>query len=226
MDGPDEGKLAALFRDAASDGTAPPPGFDHSDVVAASRRITARRRSALAGGALALLVVAGVGVAGVVVTRESPTTAASAPDVASAPEAAPPPGAARENADAAGSAPLAGVPPLGPGDPSACANRQDPALRALVEQVLPEVVGAPVAATTTECRPGGERGVSVEVDGGLLVVQYLPPGTAVSLVEGAVSEPTASGGTVVVYSAPGRPDAPAPLAPRLPAAAAALAPHL
>ena len=43
--------------------TPPPPRFDHDRVVATSRRITARRRSAVLGGAMALLVVAG-GMAG------------------------------------------------------------------------------------------------------------------------------------------------------------------
>ena len=70
---------------------------------------------------------------------------------------------------AAGGGPVPGaaaVPPigipLGPGT-GECADRQDPALRALVEQALPEVVGAREAATTLECRPGGERGVALEV---------------------------------------------------------------
>jgi hypothetical protein len=57
----DEDRLAGLFREAASDGGAPAPGFDHGDVVATSRRITARRRSAVIGGAVALFAVAGIG---------------------------------------------------------------------------------------------------------------------------------------------------------------------
>jgi hypothetical protein len=56
----DEARIAALFRDAASG--APPPGFDAAQVVATSRRITRRRRSAVAGAALAVLAVVGVGV--------------------------------------------------------------------------------------------------------------------------------------------------------------------
>ena len=48
-----DARFAAAFRDAAAH--APPAGFDAGDVVAASRRITRRRRSALAGGALAVL---------------------------------------------------------------------------------------------------------------------------------------------------------------------------
>ena len=57
----DDDRLAGLFRDAASDGGAPPPGFDHGDVVATSRRIT--RPPPFRGGrrALALFAVAGVG---------------------------------------------------------------------------------------------------------------------------------------------------------------------
>ena len=43
----DEARIAALFREAASG--APPPGFDATQVVATSRRITRRRRSAVAG---------------------------------------------------------------------------------------------------------------------------------------------------------------------------------
>ena len=43
-------------------GGRPPPGFDAAQVAATSRRITRRRRSAVAGAALAVLAVAGVGV--------------------------------------------------------------------------------------------------------------------------------------------------------------------
>ncbi len=133
-----------------------------------------------------------------------------------------------------GAVPSAAVPPpvrgpLGPGLRE-CADRQDPALRALVEQVLPEVADAPEAATTTECRPGGERGVALEVrDGasaGLLSVTYLPPGTAVAPAPGARAAPTASGGTVLVAARADRADGAPPFADRLDAVAAYLAPRL
>ncbi|HYH32501.1 MAG TPA: hypothetical protein VD903_19185, partial [Pseudonocardia sp.] len=141
------------------------------------------------------------------------------PAAEGAPGAAPEPGAAA----------VGGPPPLGPGT-TECADRQDPALRALVEQVLPEVVGAPEAAVTMECRPGGERGVNLEVrDGaatGLLTVQYLPPGAQPEPVEGAVVAPTASGGTVVVSSRAEQPDAPAPFGDRLDELTTHLAPRL
>jgi hypothetical protein len=115
--------------------------------------------------------------------------------------------------------------PLGPGTGD-CADRQDPALRALVEQVLPEVAGAPEAATTMECRPGGERGVALEVPGGLLTVTYLPPGPVTEAPDGARTAPTASGGTVVVSSRATRSGGPEPFADRLDAVVVYLAPRL
>jgi hypothetical protein len=242
----DDDELGSLFRAAASDTGAPPPGFDHRSILAASRRVTIRRRAAVTGLGLALFAVVGVG--GMIALPSNQdggagqSTAAApmlAPDSAPAPNAdsralAPdqaPPYAAPGEPDAAGvpEAAAVGGPPLGPGT-AECADRQDPALRALVEQVLPEVVGAPEAATTTECRPGGERGVNVEVgDGtaaGLLTVTYLPPGAAVSLAEGGLSAPTASGGTVIVSSRADRRGSAAPLADRLPDVVSYLAPRL
>jgi hypothetical protein len=250
--GEQEARIAALFRDAASG--APPAAFDATQVVATSRRITRRRRSAVAGAALAVLAVAGVGVvAGLGGPGESMTTAsapaaekgaagaageaddaarAAAPEAAAAPDvgvatgspiapAAPGP----DRSVAAGAAvPPIGT-PLGPGT-SDCADRQDPALRALLEQALPEVVGAPEAATTMECRPGGERGVALEADGGVLAISYLPPGSAGQFADGALTSPTASGGTVVVSSRATRAADPAPFADRLDAVAAYLAPRL
>lgn len=235
----DEERLAALFRAAASDPAAPPPGFDHDGVVRTSRRITLRRRTALVGGGLALFAVVGIGGAlllpgpsqggGDVSTAAAPLAAPEAPQADARAGQAPPPLA--EGAPGAVPAPEAAIvaPPLGPGT-TECADRQDPALRALVEQFLPEVAGAPEAAVTMECRPGGERGVNVEVrDGaatGLLTVQYLPPGTLVDPAEGALSAPTASGGTVLVASRGETAGAPAPFADRLPGLVAHLAPRL
>lgn len=246
----DDEELSALFRAAASDSGAPPPGFDRESVLRASRRVTIRRRAAAAALGLALFAGVGVGVSATLPRGDTSTAAAPmlaphdapAPLNAPAPRAESAPGDARAQRDAAPpaaeGAPGAAIapqapgiagPPLGPGTRE-CADRQDPALRTLVEQVLPEVVGAPEAAITMECRPGGERGVNVEVtDGaarGLLTVQYLPPGTLAQLVEGALSAPTASGGTVIVSSRPERPGEDAPLADRLPAALSYLAPRL
>ena len=269
----DEAHIAALFRDAASG--APPPGFDATQVVATSRRITRRRRSAVAGAALAVLAVAGVGVvAGLGGPGDATVTAASgqaadeagreagagsagdaaraaAPEAAAAPDAggaaagspiAPavpdvavpdatvPDATGPDGAAAGGPVPgAAAVPPigtpLGPGTGD-CADRQDPALRALVDEALPEVVGAREAATTMECRPGGERGVALEVDGGVLTVTYLPPGPVAAAPDGAQTASTASGGTLVLASRAERAGNPEPFADRFPAMVAYLAPRL
>ncbi|QJY45378.1 hypothetical protein [Pseudonocardia broussonetiae] len=244
----DDDRIAALFSEAASD--APPPGFDHDRVVATSRRITARRRSAVLGGAMALLVVTGVGVAtGLPGSGAGSGELTSAAAPAAAPEApadpAPAGSALAESApaeDAAAQAPEAQLPeslrdqpeftgaPLGPGT-TECAQRQDPALRAFVEEVLPEVAGATEAAVTMDCRPGGERGVSLEVDDagtpGLLTVEYLPPGEVAGATSGtSASSVTASGGTVVVTARGDGPGAPVPFEGRLDTAAAYLAPRL
>lgn len=226
----DDEQLGKLFRAAASDSGAPPPRFDHDSVVSASRRVAVRRRAVLAGSALMVLALVGVG-ATIALSGEGDSDAGTIAAPVLAPDgqrdAGPPVAAANDSRAAEAAQPVG--PPLGPGT-AECADRQDPALRSLVEQVLPAVVGAPEAAVTMECRPAGERGVSIEVDDagavGLLSVQYLPPGTAVALAEGAVSAPTASGGTVIVGSRPSELGAPAPFAGRLESAAAYLAPRL
>jgi hypothetical protein len=209
----DDEKLAALFRDAAD--APPPPGFDHGDVTAASRRITVRRRAALVTGAVVLVAAAGIG--SVLALPRGADTATSVASGAAAPQA--------DNAERAGAPAAAAAPPLGPGT-GECANRQDPALRALVEQALPEVAGATAAATTDVCRPGAERYLSLEVTGGLLDVSYLPAGAAATVPAGNyLSAPTASGGTVIVGStAVG--GGPAPYAGRLPGLLADLAAQL
>ncbi|MGD9527778.1 MAG: hypothetical protein AB7V44_13415 [Pseudonocardia sp.] len=227
----DEQQLAEAMRGAAAD--VPPASFDSADVVLASRRITARRRAVTAGAALAAVVVVGVGVSvGVGVTGSRDATTAAAPAEAPAvpqyapspaPEAAraAPPAAADAHSSGAESAPSP-QPPLGPGPVDTCANPQDPQLRALVEEVLPEVAGAPEAPTTKECRLGGGRGVNVEVAGGVLSVTYLPPGapTGSAPARGVVL-PTASGGTLVMVASGSGPSP-----ERLAEAAVELAPRL
>jgi hypothetical protein len=235
----DDERLGALFRAAASDSVAPPPGFDHDAVVRASRRITVRRRTAITIGGLALFALVGIGGAVALpgpspagsdaATVAAPTVAPDAPeaDVRADRQAAPP--QAAEGAQVPEAAAVGGPPPLGPGT-TECADRQDPAVRALVEEFLPEVAGAPEAAITMECRPRGERGVNLEIrDGlaaGVLTVQYLPPGALPERVEGAVIAPTASGGTLAVSSRGEGAGAPAPFADRLPGLVVHLAPRL
>ena len=145
---------------------------------------------------------------------------------AAAPGTGPPHATVPDGAAGGGPAPgAAAVPPLGPGTGD-CADRQDPALRALVDEALPEVDGAREAATTMECRPGGERGVALEVDGGVLTVTYLPPGPVATAPDGAQTASTASGGTLVLASRAERAGDPEPFADRFPAMVAYLAPRL
>jgi hypothetical protein len=229
----DDERLAALFRDAASD--APPPGFGHDDVVAVSRRIAARRRTTVVAAA-AVVGLVGLGAA-VVLPQQYDGKATSAAAPVAAPEAAA--GAAADSAggsgansadapgsgtvDRSGSPLLVPVVPPAAAPPAAvaggCADRHDADLRALVAQVLPEVATAPDAPSTDVCLPPAQRYLSVQVAGGVLDVSYLPPGTSPSVVAGALAAPTGSGGTVVVSG----PDA---LAARLPAVLELLAARL
>jgi hypothetical protein len=263
----DDERLTALFRDAASDTDAPPPRFGHDDVLAASRRITARRRSA-AIGAAAVIGLAGLGAAIVLPGSGETSTTAAGPAPEAARDAAgsaladeeagsaglpspyaTDPGSVPNSSSGSGSgsgsdegsggdagseapgeaAPAPSAPaPLGPGS-GACADRQDPALRALVEQVLPGTVAAQPAPTTDVCLPGADRYLAIEVTDrgarGVLTVGYLPPGTIVALVPGTLSAATASGGTVLVGST-AEGGGPAPFADRLQDLLDHLAPRL
>ena len=263
----DEARIAALFREAASG--APPPGFDAAQVAATSRRITRRRRSAVAGAALAVLAVAGVGVvAGLGGPGDATVTAASgqaadeagqeagagsagdaaraaAPEAAAAPDAG---GAAagspiapsragchragrrggRGTGPGAAAVPPIGI-PLGPGPADRCADRQDPALRALVEQALPEVVGAPEGPVTMECSLAASgaspwRSATVPRPGSWRCATCRPARPTGRRT--GRRAPTASGGTVVAYSWGGRAGDAAPFADRLDAVVAYLAPRL
>jgi len=96
MDGGD--KLVALMRSAASVHDAPPPAFDHSDVLAGSHRITRRHRM-IAAGATGLVLIASLGTAAVLPMLQSnngnSTSVAGAPYVTPTPPAgAPAPGGA------------------------------------------------------------------------------------------------------------------------------------
>jgi hypothetical protein len=213
----DDAELEAAFRAAADGG--PEARFGHADVVRASDRITARRRSQVRGAVAALVVVAGLGGVGgaVALTRASAgnaTSTAAAPDADTRREAVPG-GAGASSGDGTlpsggvaqgGAGPLVAPPapasgrPLGPGT-GPCANRQDPALRALLNAAQPGAAGAPGAATSDICLPGAQRYVSIEFGGDVLTVAYLPPGTDVSLAPGSISARTASGGTVIVPQA-------------------------
>ncbi|MFC5994522.1 hypothetical protein ACFQE5_09900 [Pseudonocardia hispaniensis] len=215
----DDEQLSAGFRAAAAD--SPPPSFGYADVVAASRRATARRRATVAGGALAaLLVVGGVAVA---LGAAQPANRGAPAVTVAAPEAA----------DQA--SPGFRASPPGPGDPGGCAAPQDPALRAVLDEVLPEVRSAPAAPATPGCRPGSDREVHLEVtDGaarGLFSVVYsgpgeVPPEQGLPVGWQRAGATTASGGYVSVTSRAAVDSGAVPFSGRLPGIAEALAPRL
>src|SRR5690349_17008258 len=212
-----EARIAAVFREAALGG----PG--EATVTAASAPASGRAENGNSAGSAG---------------GADDAARAAAPEAAAAPGAGGSPLAASGTPQVPGSAAVPSIgTPIGPGPTDRCADRQDPALRALVAEALPDVAGAPEAMTTTECRPGGERGVALEArDGsttGLLSVTYLPPGEVVpppGIAEppAAVirSAPTASGGTVLVASRAERAGDPSPFADRIGDVAAYLAPRL
>lgn len=244
----DEQRLTEALRGAADGG--PRPSFGHADVLRASRRITMRRRSALAGSALAVPALIGVGVLTSPDGGERTDSTAASPSAAVAPPlpadslaapAAPPPGAppmpeaARQadgSAEPGAATPFTGT-PLGPGTAPCPNKRTDPELRILVQQALPEVTGAaPIERPGIECVPSvGDRYVELAVTdsagvAGRIQVSYLRPGTAVSLPPGAAGAATASGGTVIVSTEAATPGAAGPFTGHLDALVSFLAPRL
>ncbi|ODU01034.1 MAG: hypothetical protein ABS81_21765 [Pseudonocardia sp. SCN 72-86] len=201
---------------------APPAGFGVDDVVRASKKATARRRSAIAGGAAAaVLVLGGIGVA-VTVSNSAGETATSsaaggAPNLERGDAAAPPNAAA----------------PTVPSD-TGCVPMQDPALRALLDEALPQVANAREAAVPMVCKQGGGREVHLEVDDGpahgLLTVVFTPAGEAVDDGQpvgwARAGSPTASGGYVTVTAVSDSDSGAIPFESQLAMVASALAPRL
>jgi hypothetical protein len=224
-------QLTAAFRDAASE--APEAGFSSDDVVRESHRIGRRNRNLLVGGVAAAAIVLAGGVStGVLLARpDTETSSAAAPASDAGARSLGAPEMARE---AAPSAPAPVGVPLGPANGD-CVNPQDPGLRAIVDEVLPEVASAQAAPTTMICRPGGGREVHLQVvDGtltGLFSVVYTAPGEeptqTVTAVGWATAElPTASGGLVTVTSRAESDSGGVPFGDRVTQIATDLAPRL
>lgn len=215
----DERELSKLFRDAA--GHTPPASFDDDDVRSASRRVTARRRSALAGGSLLGVAVLGGGVllGGQLLQPAAPEgPARPPPGVASAP--APEPGGRTpmpqplSTLDAPGSegGATTGLGTCGPADPVLGAELVD----ALADRGT--TPAGPTLALAEAC-PEGSRAAGVPVTGGTvyLVVSPAVAGTGEGgsvRPDGARSYTVAAaddGELVSVLSMPAAPQQPAPL---------------
>jgi hypothetical protein len=202
----DEQKLAELFRAAAAD--TPPAAFDAHDVVAASRRITARRRSLIAGGSALAGVVLVVGlVVGLGHTGDSGVPASSA---AAGSARTGTPGANRAqpmmpDEDIPNPTPKQGGDGAGrTGGNAAGCGPTDGQLAAALANELPSVGARTTVPNTITC-PADTRSAAYRVSGGTVGVLLIPAGeSGVRVDPGVVTSPhrTASGASLIVFSAP------------------------
>jgi len=226
----DEQRLGELFRHAVGD--APPASFGCTEVVAASRRATARRRHALAGGTMlgAAVLTGGLIVSGLVGAHPSEETPAAAP--------------AAPQIEALDSGPLdtLGAPAAStPVDTGLLGcGPLDGALVAELTAVLSDR-GAAVSGPASEIPgegfpqpcPEGARTAAVPVAGGTLHVVLVRQADQPEPVQTASPDGRRGhavvldgGRELTVISIPGTPGQPAPLADDLPALATELAGRL
>lgn len=177
-----ERELEELFRDAAR--AAPPASFDEQDVVRGSRRVTARRRMAAAGGSLAAVAVlaGGIGTGAGLFTPEVSTQAGPTQERVETGQGQPPP-AGRDQS------PRAGEYNSGPsvlGVPKAAKSGCGPAdqeLAAALARQLPEVTPARTAMPANDCPPGSRTAsfqLSRDTAAGTVTVILSSPGAVPS----------------------------------------------
>lgn len=219
----DEQRLGELFRAAVSE--APPASFDCAQVVAASRRATARRRQALAGGTLlgVAVLTGGLIASGLVGADRSEENSAAAPALSE--------GEARDPraVDTLG-APSGAEADSPPGDTGLVGcGPPDAVLVAELTAVLVDrgtavpgpASGVPEPGIRQPC-PDGSRAAAVPVVGGTLHVVLVPQ--AEQLAPGQLAIPDSRGYTLMlddgrelaVISIPEAPGQPAPLADDVP----------
>lgn len=220
----DEHKLAGAFRDAVRE--TPPASFDATDVVAASHRVTARRRMQLAGGsALGVVVLAGglvlgnstlgdgghpaapmaggrpstSGQARVFTAQGEPNPRMTAPGNSVNPNSLP----GQPPKQGSGESGMAGQPT---GNPRPGCGSVDRELAAALAGELPAIAGSPPIMADGPC-PAGARAVAVAVrDGasaGTLTVVLVPApnsGRAGPDAGPAAVVASHSGGTLTVSS--------------------------
>ncbi|MFR9730446.1 hypothetical protein ACL03H_14575 [Saccharopolyspora sp. MS10] len=222
-----ETELEQLFKNAAGD--APEASFGTDDVVRGSRRVTARRRTALAGGSLvaAAVLVGGVGVGTGLLGQAGSPVAQPPAEPTQSPMALP------NEQPGTGTTPRSG--PITLGDPMAAdgCGPADAALSAALRERLPESAGTTPTGARGSC-PIGARTAAVPIregaTAGKISVMVSPRGSRPAPTEGraantAVAEvPTASGRTLTVLSEP-EGSARAPFADRVPVLADELAPR-
>lgn len=198
----DEQRLGQAFRDAVEE--LPPASFGPDDVVAASRRATARRRSMLAGSTLlGVAVLAG----GLVGGGQGLPTAGNTAPAPSSREADP---GTLSTLDAAR---------CGPIDAELVTD-----LTALLAN-RGRVASGPASEVPERC-PAGSRAAAVPVTGGVLYVLLVEPEPAeIARPDGGrvYSVTLEDGRKLTVISMPGAPGQPPPLADEIPDLARELA---
>lgn len=194
----DEQQLAELFHDAADGG--PAATFGHTDVVAASRRVTARRRIAFASGStLGIVVLVGgivigsgllqgsdrggtqsAAVGGAGVESVAPPAVGDQPRVQAPGLAAPPTGSADQNGPELtaeqgrdGSGKVVPWPGLRDGDARAGCGPVDRELADVLIRELPATPQATVLPVPDACPPGA-RAAAVAVGTGSIYVVLAP----------------------------------------------------
>ena len=237
----DDHELETMF--AAAPGEAPPATFSASQVVAASKRAQARRRSAIALTCSCLVVVlGGFGVFAAVsnLGGPAPTAATSAGDARISGQSGVPkqPLGTQERPPNTGDAP--GFPPQSPmqgGDEtgkdgpraesaSGC-DKVDRELATALAGEFPVPVSVDSASPSHLC-PTGSRSAGFPVAGGFLSITLAPPGVAVQPAGQPpgtkISEqPAAGGGTIWLLSIPQAGSTVAPFANDIDRAARAVA---
>lgn len=223
----DESRLRELMTDAP--GETPPATFGIDEVRSASRRATLRRRAAItASSAVAVLILSGAGVFGIMAATDGPgqTIASSSGEngsnePAKQENAAPvqpetagkrQPGTASEQ-DSPGLAPKQGGDGSGRDGPPRADSTDgcDKVDRKLANALADEL---PATGNQPDCSPDG-HGVTFQLDGGI-VTASVTEGTLPDTYDGppdsvTVTRQTAGGSTLTMASIPGEGENRAPL---------------
>jgi hypothetical protein len=215
----DDRELETMFADAP--GELPPATFSASQVIAASKRAQARRRSAIAVTCSFVVVV--LGGFGVFVTVSNPngpgpTAASSAGDaqVSAQSGVAGQPFGTQERPPSAGDksfppqSPMQGGDETGKDGPraesaSGC-DKVDRELATALAGELPVTVSVDGASPSHLC-PTGSRSAGFPVSGGFVSITLAPPGMALTLAQQPpgtkiAEQPAAGGGTIWLLSIP------------------------
>ncbi|MFD9961163.1 hypothetical protein [Amycolatopsis sp. NPDC058986] len=221
----DERDLETLF--SAAPGEPPPSTFSESDVVAESKRQTARRRSRLAVSTSAVvLVLAGAGIFGIVSNAQfgAPDSASSGVRANSAPAPEQPSaGPARpsgESPNFSSASPQQGGDGDGRTGPrvegtSGC-EQVDRELATALAGELPVPVAADGASPGGACTTGA-RAAGFPLPDGIISAAVFPAGIPAEVPRQPAGAsitrlPARSGGTVVLISVAGTPGRPVPFA--------------